>query len=84
MGFPCGSVVKNPPAMQEMRVCSLGQEDPQEKGMAMHSQYFLSGKSQGQRSLVGYNPWGRKRVGHNLATKPPPPPVRKYLRFYKP
>ena len=24
-----------------------------------------------QRSPVGYSPWGRKRVGHNLATKQP-------------
>ena len=30
---------------------------------------FLPGKSHGQRSLVGYNPWGRKRVGHDWATK---------------
>ena len=33
-------MVKNPPAMQEMQemqVRSLGQEDPQEKGMATHS-----------------------------------------------
>ena len=30
---------------------------------------FLSGKSHGQRSLVGYSPWGHKRVGHKLATK---------------
>ena len=30
---------------------------------------FLPGKSHGQRKLVGYNPWGLKRVGHNLATK---------------
>ena len=29
--------VKNPPAMQEMRVLSEGQEDPLEKGMATHS-----------------------------------------------
>ena len=29
--------VKNPPAMQETRVPSLGQEDPLEKGMATHS-----------------------------------------------
>ena len=27
------------------------------------------GKSHGQRSLVGYSPWGRKRVGHDLSTK---------------
>ena len=26
---------------------------------------FLTGKSQGQRSLVGYSPWGRKRIGLN-------------------
>ena len=26
---------------------------------------FLLGKSHGQRSLVGYSPWGRKRVGHD-------------------
>ena len=30
---------------------------------------FLPGKSYGQRSLVGYCPWGRKRVRHDLATK---------------
>ena len=32
-------MVKNPPAMQETHVRSLGQEDPLEKGMAVHSQY---------------------------------------------
>jgi len=25
--------------------------------------------SHGQRSLVGYSPWGRKRIGHDLVTK---------------
>ena len=30
-------MVKNPPAMQEIQVQSLGWEDPQEKGMAAHS-----------------------------------------------
>ena len=30
-------VVKNPPAVQETRVQSLGWEDPLEKGMAIHS-----------------------------------------------
>ena len=29
--------VKNPPAMQEMWVQSLGWEDPLEEGMAIHS-----------------------------------------------
>ena len=32
--FPGDSVVKNPPAVQEKQVQSLGQEDPLEKGMA--------------------------------------------------
>ena len=39
-GFPGGSAVKNPPAVQEMQemwVRSLGQEDPLEAGMATHS-----------------------------------------------
>ena len=35
-GFPGGSVVKNPPAMQEMWVRSLGREDTLEEGMATH------------------------------------------------
>ena len=30
---------------------------------------FLPGKSQEQRSLVGYSPWDGKRIGHNLVTK---------------
>ena len=29
-------MVKNQPAMQDIRVQSLGQEDPLEKGMAIH------------------------------------------------
>ena len=30
---------------------------------------FLPGKSHEQRKLVGYSPWGHKRVGHDLVTK---------------
>ena len=30
-------MVKNPPAMLETRVLSLGREDPLEKGMVIHS-----------------------------------------------
>ena len=37
MGFPDGSVVKNPPAKQETVVQSLGQEDPLEKEMTTYS-----------------------------------------------
>ena len=63
--FPGGSVVKDPPAMQEMQVQSLVWADPLEKEMATH---FLPGKSHGQRSLAGYSPWGCKRIGWDLTT----------------
>ena len=36
-GFPTGSVVKNPPAVQEMQAPFLGGEDPLEEEMATHS-----------------------------------------------
>ena len=67
-------IVKNLPAMQETRFRSLGQEDALEKNMALQFhvfslQYSRLEKSNGQRSLVGYSPWGHKRAGHDLATK---------------
>ena len=37
MDFPIAQMVKNLPAMQEIQVSSLGQEDPLEKEMATHS-----------------------------------------------
>ena len=45
--------------MQETGVQSLGQEDPVEKEMATHSS-VLAWEIHGQRSLVGYSPWGHK------------------------
>ena len=42
-GFPDGSDVKKLPAMQEMQVQSLGQEDPMEKEMASPLQYSCLG-----------------------------------------
>ena len=36
LDFPCGSAGKNPRAMWETWVRSLGWEDPQEKGKATH------------------------------------------------
>ena len=45
-------MVKNPPAMQETRIQSLGQEDPLEKGMATHP------------SVVAWEvPWTEERGG---------------------
>ena len=47
---------------------SLGWEGPPEKGMATIL-VFLPGESHGQRSLVGYSPWGRKESGMTEVTK---------------
>ena len=52
--------LKSLPAVQETQVQSLGQEDPLEKGMAAHSS-ILAWDFRGQRSLVGYSPWCRKK-----------------------
>ena len=61
MCFPDGSVAKNPPAMQETRVQSLGQEDPWRRKW-QPTPVFLPGESCGQRNLVGYNPWDHKEL----------------------
>jgi len=58
-------MVKNSSAVQDILVKLnslvkfLGWEDPLEKGMAP---VFLLGEFHGQRSLVGYSPWGRKEM----------------------
>ena len=49
------------PAMQEIQVQSLGQEDFMEKGMTATPGFF-PGESQGQRSLAGYSPSGCKEL----------------------
>ena len=46
----------------------MGREDPWRRKWQLIP-VFLSGKTHGQRSLVGYSPWGYKRVGHHLSTK---------------
>ena len=48
-------MVKNPPAMWDTWVRSLGQEDPLEEGRAPIP-VFLPGEFQAQRRLAGYNP----------------------------
>ena len=52
-------MVKNPPVVWETQVQSLSSEDPLEEGMATDSS-ILAWRSHGQRSLVGYSPWGCK------------------------
>ena len=54
--------VRNLAAVQEMEetwLPSLGQEGPLEEGVAAHSN-ILAWRIPGQRSLVGYSPWGHK------------------------
>ena len=58
-GFPGGSVVKNPHAMQEMLVPSLGQENSMEEETGIHSS-ILAGQIPWTEELVGYSPWGHK------------------------
>ena len=68
MGFPGVSVVKNPPAKQETRVQTLGQEDPLEKEMATHSTILAKEIPQTEEP-GGLESVGSKKVGHNLVTK---------------
>ena len=51
--------VEHLPAMRETWVRFLGWEDPLEKKW-QPILVLLPGKSHGQRSLVGYSPWGHK------------------------
>jgi len=50
-----------------MWVRSLGQEDPLEKGVAIHSS-ILAGESHAQRSLMGYSLWGHKELDMTKVT----------------
>ena len=64
LGFPSGSAVKNPPAMQETWVQSLGQEDPPEKGMATHSN-VLAWRIPWTEEPGGPQSIALQRVGHD-------------------
>ena len=65
-GFPCGSVVKNLPAIQETQVWSLGREDPLEKGMAAHAS-LLSWRIPWTEETDGLQSTGSQRIGHSWA-----------------
>ena len=45
--------------MKELRVRSLGREDPRYRKW-QPTPGFLPGESHGQRSLAGHSPWGHK------------------------
>ena len=60
-------MVKNPPAMQEIWVCSLGQEYSLEKGKATHSS-ILAWKIPQTEERDRLHSMGLQRVGHDKAT----------------
>ena len=59
--------VKNLPAMQETQVWFLGQEDPLEKGMAIHSS-ILAWRVPWTEEPDGLQSMGLQRVGHDWVT----------------
>ena len=67
MGFLSGSVIKNPPAMQETQetwVQSLGWEVPLEEGMATHST-VLAWRIPWTEEPGRLQSKGSQRVGHD-------------------
>ena len=62
MGFPGGSVVKNPPAMQETRAQSLGLEDLLAKEMATNSS-ILAWEIPRTEEPGGLQPMGTQESG---------------------
>ena len=57
-------MVKNPPAMRETQVLSLGQEDPLEEGMATHSS-ILAWRVPWTEEPGGLQSMGLPSAGHN-------------------
>ena len=65
MDFLSGSVVKNPsPETQELRVWSLGLENPLEEEMATHSR-ILAWEIPWTEKPGGLQSMGLQRVGHD-------------------
>ena len=62
--FPCGQMVKNPSAVQETWVWSLGWEDTLEKGKATHSS-ILAWRIQSIEEPIGLQSMGSQRTGHD-------------------
>ena len=60
-------MVKNPPAVRETWVPSLGWEDPLEEGVATHSS-ILAWRIPMDREPGGLPSIVSQRVGHDLAT----------------
>ena len=57
-------MVKSPPSMQEMRIQSLGQEYPLEKGIVTHSS-ILAWRIPQTEELGGLLSMGSQKASHN-------------------
>ena len=62
--LPCGSALKNLPAMQDTQIRLLGQENPLEEGMTTHSS-ILAGKIPWREESGSLQSMGSHRVGHD-------------------
>ena len=62
--FPVAQMVKNLPVGKEIRVQSLGWEDPLEKEMAAHSS-ILAWRIPGTEQPGGLQSTGSQRIGHD-------------------
>ena len=70
LGFPGGSVVKNPPAVQEPQkrwLQSLGREDPLEEGMATHFSIH-AGRILWTEEAGSLQSWGHMELNTTEAT----------------
>ena len=66
---------------QETRVPSLDQEDSREKGMATHSG-ILAWRIPWAEEPGSLQSMGSQRAGHDLKTKPAPPPQADQIITY--
>ena len=73
--------VKNPPATQETQVCPLGLEDPLGEGKGDPLQYSCL-RNPMDRGVWQATVHRVTRVGHDLATKPPPPTQKSYTNIH--
>ena len=64
LDFPGGSDGKEPACSAGDPVPALVRKMPWGRAWPP-TPVILPGEFRGQRSLAGYGPWGRKRVGHN-------------------
>ena len=69
MGFPGGSLLKNPPAKTGDLCSILGSGRSPGGGNGYLLQYSCRGESHSHRSLVGYSPWGCEESDTTEATK---------------